>query len=88
MQYVIYRIRVKATGEYYYGRTSLANWDAGYCGGGVKISAIVDRQGKASIEREVIYKVKGEGRARALERTVIGTLWLDDPRCLNMQSGG
>lgn len=94
MFYLIYKITLlkgSLAGHYYYGQHRTKNINDNYAGSGRIISNYYKKYGKIKDEtyhKEIISFCESIDELNATEINIINTLYKDDPKCLNLKSGG
>lgn len=77
--------------HYYIGKHTTKNINDGYAGSGIKIREYYNKygkvEGKTFIKEILEYNDTPEMNAER-EKKIIGSLWIDDPMCLNLMEGG
>ena len=94
--YYTYKITASDSDKYYYGVSHLKRADAskndclldGYWGSGSSLYSNWKQKHKAVLNKEVIDTYSRKAEAFLAEAELVGTLYRDDPNCLNSVVGG
>lgn len=78
-------------GHYYIGKHTTGNLDDKYTGSGILIKDYFKKYGKVegeTYEKTIIEFNETPELNSEREKQIIGSLWVDDPLCLNLMEGG
>lgn len=84
----VYKTHHPATGYYYIGQHIGGAVSRKYRGSGKQLKALFKVHRKHEWELTVLEWVDNQEQLDAAEKKHVGTLWRDDPMCLNMRQGG
>lgn len=84
----LYKTLCLETGMYYYGIHSTCTLNDGYLGTGKLIRSSVKKYGPEAHERTIIEFFNSREDASEAERRVVTRALLQDPYCMNLQTGG
>ena len=87
MFHYVYRIDRPSTGQWYVGLRSCRCWpieDTKYVGSGTYVKRIPPEE----LTKQVLAIVETREDAARLEAALVGQKQLDDPLCMNLQTGG
>jgi hypothetical protein len=76
------------TGEYYYGIHSTDNLDDRYIGSGIGLRESIRKFGKSKFQFEILKYCNSREEASDCESEVVTREMVNDPLCLNRQTGG
>lgn len=83
-----YTIINTETGQYYIGKHSTNNIDDGYMGSGAWVKNIKDIEDNPNIVKIINEFYDTSEEAYRAEMDMIGSLWKNDPLCMNRMRGG
>ena len=84
----LYKTQHPTTGYYYIGQHIGSTVSRKYRGSGKQLKAMFKEHRKSEWELTVLEWVSNQEELDAAEKKHVGTLWRDDPYCLNMRQGG
>lgn len=84
----VYKTQHPETGYYYIGQHIGGDISRKYRGSGKQLKALFKEHPRYEWELTVLEWVTNQEELDAAERKHVGTLWRDDPYCLNMRQGG
>ncbi len=84
----IYKITCLKNERYYIGMHSTENLDDGYLGGGKRIKNSIKRYGKENHSKEILEFAESRKQLAERERQIVNEELLEDPKCLNLCTGG
>jgi hypothetical protein len=79
------------SGHYYIGKHAASNLNDHYCGSGKILKDYYSKYGRIENEtflKEILEFTDNEEHNCEREREILGTLWKQDPNCLNLKCGG
>lgn len=77
-------------GEYYIGKRTChcAIDDDSYMGSGIRITRLIEKYGIDFFHKEILNIAASETEAYSIERSIVTETILNDPKCLNLITGG
>lgn len=84
----IYKTVNLLTGQFYIGMHSTNNLNDGYMGSGVNLMKSMKHYGKENFKTEILEFLDDRDKLSRREKEIVCEALLDDPKCLNLATGG
>ena len=84
----IYKTSDVTSGKYYIGMHSTSNINDGYLGSGKRLRYSIRKYGKENFKLEILEFLPDRKLLVEREREIINVDMINDPNCLNLQTGG
>lgn len=88
LYYTVYKITHKETGKIYYGAHRTNNLNEGYMGSGKWIRRAVEKYGKESFFKEILYIFDNEKEMLDMEEKIVGDSVVESCMFYNLKRGG
>lgn len=88
MKFLIYKITNQINGRYYIGRHRTSNRDDEYMGSGIGIMNAIKKYGVNNFTKEIIAESWDENSLWELEKIIVDSTVVNDPKSYNMAYGG
>lgn len=88
MHYLVYKVTNTINGKYYIGAHKTKNVNDNYFGSGKIISEAIEKYGKESFVKEILFYASSEEEMFLKEKEIITKDVVDDPLSYNLTLGG